>query len=89
MASGKWNDKVCEDVVMKETPRAEEYTPERSAILEWVIGLLGSERVLNRPLVIEDDERVNRATLIPGDPWSSDFCFALLVVEGFFATTGK
>ena len=66
----------------------EEYTPERSAILEWVIGLLASERVLNRPLVIEDEERLDIATLIPGDSWPTDSCFTLLV-EGFFATTGK
>ena len=66
----------------------EEYTPERSAILEWVIGLLASERVLTKPLVIEEDERVDRETLIPDDPRPTDSCFTLLV-EGFSATTGK
>jgi hypothetical protein len=73
---------------MEETVTEQEFAPERSAILEWVIGLLGSESVLNRPLVIEDEERVGIVTLIPGDPWPDDSCFALLV-EGFFATTEK
>jgi hypothetical protein len=70
------------------TIKSEEFAPECSAILERVIGLFGSERVLNRLLVIEDDERVDIVALIPGDPRPSDSCFALLV-EGFFATTEK
>jgi hypothetical protein len=49
--------------------------------------------VLNRLLVIEDEERVDSAVaLIPGDPRPSDSCFDscfALLVEGFFATTEK
>jgi hypothetical protein len=46
------------------------------AILEWVIELLASERVLNRLLVMENEI----VTLIPGGPqWPSDSCFTLLV----------
>jgi len=77
--------------VTKKMSTVEEYTPERSAILEWVIGLWASERVLKSPLVIEDEERVD-LTSIPGNTWPSDSCFEISsrsLVEGFFETMEK
>ena len=48
--------------------------------------------MLNRLLVIEDEERVDTVALIPGDPRPNDSCFDscfALLVEGFFATIEK